>query len=121
MILKNQLTDQCKAKLIIEGVEVYFERLPENGKWIIRAKIDYTSEANSPSLSENILSLDYVKIDSGYLKACPEDNYVILIQEMHDLFSFDFFKDAMQNYMSRYDFWKSVVEDMIKNEDVLFI
>lgn len=118
MILKNQLKDQSKAKLIIEGVEVYFEALPDSGKWVIRAKIEYNLEAHSLSLNESIESLDYVKIDSGYLKAYLEEGFVLFHQETQDPFSFSLFKDAIEHFMSIYDFWKSVVEDMIKNEDV---
>lgn len=121
MILKNQLKDQSKAKLIIEGVEVYFETIPQNGKWIIRAKIEYTSEIKAESLKETLETLDHVRLEEGYLRVYLEEGFVLFHKETHDLFSFDLFKDTMNRFMSTYDFWKSIVEDMIKSQNALSI
>lgn len=121
MILKNQLKDECKAKLIIEGIEVYFETIPDKGKWTIKAKIEYTPEDVTPSLNEIIQSLDFVKIENGSLISFPEEGFIVLSLEMGDLFSFSLFKEAIKSYMNIYDFWKSILEDMIKSKNLSLI
>ena len=123
MILKNQLMDEKKAKLIIEGVEVFFEANPEKKSCTVKAKIYYPLESLTSSLKENLHSLDYVKLQGkgGYLKAYPEDGFVILCQDIKVISSFTLFKLAMKHYMSTYDLWRSVVDDMIKSDGLLLI
>jgi hypothetical protein len=119
MILKNQLIDKRKAKLIIEGVEVYVEMGPQKNAWVIKARIYYPPEIQTPSLQEHLNSLNYVNISEGYLKAYPEEGFVVLSQETREFLSFLLFKSRMQEFMKTYDFWKSIVDDMIKNERAL--
>lgn len=119
MILKNQLMDHSKAKLIIEGVEVYFELLPGNNCWVLKARIYYPSEVDSPSLQDTLHSLNYVKIQGGNLKVYPEEGFVVLSQETKDLLSFLLFKSTMEDFMHIYDFWKGIVDDMINSHRTL--
>ena len=62
MLLKNQLLDHSKAKLIVEGIEVYFEVDQETQKWTIKANIPFYVEEMSGAFIETIESLNYVKI-----------------------------------------------------------
>ena len=121
MILKNQLMGQSKAKLIIEGVEVYFEKLPGENRWLIKARMYYSPEVQTRSLQDNLQTLDHVKISRGHLKAYPEEGFVVLYQETEALSGFILFKSTMKDFMSSYDFWRSVVDDMIKSDGVLLI
>jgi hypothetical protein len=116
LILKNQLKDHCKAKLIIEGVEVYFEKGASQDQWLIRANIEYAYEGKNSSLQEIIRSLDKLAIENGYLRTYPEEGVVILVQEIEPLNHFTSFKEAIEKYMVIYDFWKSIVEDMMKSK-----
>jgi len=123
MLLKHQLIDQCKAKLIIEGVEVYFEAHPTKGTWLIKANIDYPLEELTPTLQDNLQSLNYVKIQShgGFLKAYPKEGFVVVFQEIKIASDFILFKAAMKEFMSIYDLWKSVVDDIVRSDGLLLI
>lgn len=123
MILKNQLMDEKKSKLIIEGIEVFFEANPEKKTCIVKAKIYFPLESLTSSLRENLFSLDYVKLQGkgGYLKAYPDEGFVILCQDIKAISNFSLFKLAMKHYMSTYDFWRSVVDDMITSDGLLLI
>ena len=115
--------DQRKAKLIIEGVEVYFQEHPTRGSWIIKANIDYPLEELTPTLMDNLQSLDCVKIQlhGGSLKAYPEEGFVLVSQEIKISSDFLLFKAAMKEFMSIYDLWKSVIDDMIRSDGLLLI
>jgi hypothetical protein len=121
MILKNQLQDLCKAKLIIEGVEVFFEKVPHKNSWIIKADIHFTCEEMGPGFIEAIESLDFVTIQrcKAHLKAKPKAGYVSLIKESSSIRSFAEFKESMKVFMELFDFWKSVVDDLVKSRGIL--
>lgn len=119
MILKNQLIDKRRAKLIIEGVEVYFEMLAHSNYWVLKARIYYPLESNSQVLQDLLLSLNYVNIPQGNLRVYPEEGYVILSQDTPNLLNFASFRSTMEEFMKIHDFWKSVVDDMIKSESFL--
>ena len=123
MLLRHQLIDHHKAKLIIEGVEVYFEAHPVKEMWTVRAHIDYAPEVMTASLKENLLSLNQLKLHrcGGCLKAYPEEGFVVFSQPMKVATDFLLFKAAMKEFMATYDLWKSVVEDMMKSEGLLSI
>ena len=112
-----------KAKLIIEGVEVFFESNPEGNSCLVKSKIYYPLECLTSSLKENLSTLNYVKLQGkgAYLKAYPEEGFVLLCQDIKSVTSFTLFKLAMKHYMSTYDLWKSVVDDMIKSDGLLLI
>ena len=114
MILKNQLLDKRRAKLIIEGVEVYFEMLAEGSHWTLKARIHY--EAESSALQDLLQSLNYVRLPQGNLKVYPEESCVVLTQETPNLLHFLLFKSTMEQFMKTHDFWKGIVDDMIKSE-----
>lgn len=115
--------DQRRAKLIIEGVEVYFEAHPTREFWVVKANIDYPLEALTTTLKDNLQTLDYVKIQlhGGSLKAYPEEGFIVMSQEMKASSDFLLFKAAMKEFMSIYDLWKSVVDDMIRSDGLLII
>lgn len=123
MILRNQLMDEKKAKLIIEGIEVFYESNPEKNSCTVKAKIYFPLESLTSSLKENLMTLDYVKLQGkgAYLRAYPEEGFVIFCQDIKVISSFTLFKLAMKHYMSTYDLWRSVVEDMVKSDGLLLI
>lgn len=121
MILKNQLQDLSKAKLIIEGVEVFFEKTSNKNSWIIKADIQFTCEDMGPGFIEAIESLEFVTIQKckAHLKAYPEAGRVCLIKESDSIGSFVEFKESMNVFMELFDFWKSVVDDLVKSRGIL--
>lgn len=121
MILQNQLADLSRAKLIIEGVEVFFERSSNANTFVVKADIHFTCEQMDSCLIEALESLDFVNIQKckAYLKANPSHHVVSLIKETSSLGSFLEFKDSMRVFMELYDFWKSVVDDLVKSRGVL--
>lgn len=121
-ILKNQLLDKSKAKLIIEGVEVFFEALSDKNLCKVSAKIYCDVDSLTSSLKENLSSLQYLRLHNKgiSLKVCLEEGCVILSQDLKVLSGFMLFKASVETFMSTYDFWKSIVEDMVKS-DSLFV
>lgn len=121
-ILKNQLLDKSKAKLIIEGVEVFFETISGKNLCRVSAKIYCNVDFLTSSLKENLSSLEYLRLHNKgiALKVCLDEGCVVITQELKVLSGFMLFKASIQTFMSTYDFWKSVVEDMVKS-DSLFV
>lgn len=120
LILQSQLSDQKKAKLIVEGIEVFFQALDDEGVWVIKAKLYIPPESLSDSLKETLSSLDHIKASQGVrLKAYPEEGFVILTHITKASESFMHFKGLMKDFMSNYDLWKSVVDDMVRSEGIL--
>jgi hypothetical protein len=121
LILTNQLADVSKAKLIIEGIEVFFEKTSQKNTWIIKADIHFACDEMGPGFIDALESLDFVNIQrcKAYLKAFPKEGCVCLIKESSSLGSFIEFKEAMKVFMELYDFWKSVVDDLVKSRGVL--
>ena len=120
MLLKNQLLDHSKAKLIVEGIEVYFEVDQETQKWTIKANIPFYVEEMSGAFIETIESLYYVKIHKAraFLKVFLEEGVVAFSSEVSEITSFICFKESMKVFMELFDFWRSVVEDIVKNEEI---
>lgn len=121
MILKNQLMDVSKAKLIIEGVEVFFEKAEQANAWKITAHIHFECDNMTKGLIETIEALDFVTIKQckAHLKAFPSDGVVALVKETRSLQSFSQFKETMRVFMELFDFWKSVVDDVVKSRNLL--
>ena len=121
MILTNQLANLSKAKIIIEGIEVFFEKTSQKNTWIIRADIHFACDEMGPGFIDALESLDFVNIQrcKAHLKASPKEGSVSLFKESSSLGSFVEFKDAMNVFMELYDFWKSVVDDLVKSRGVL--
>ncbi len=115
--------DQRRAKLIIEGVEIYFETHPTKESWVIKANIDYPPEVLTATLKDTLQTLHYVKIQlhGGSLKAYPEEGFIVVSQEMKVASDFLLFKAAMKEFMSIYDLWKCVVDDMIRSDGLLIV
>lgn len=122
MILTSQISDYDRAKLIIEGVEVYFERQNLQGLWLIKARIYYPLDCLTDDLKETLESLDHINVHGGgALKAYPEKGFVVFSKEYLAPLNESMFKSNIVEFMSKYDFWKSVVDDMIKSEGLLLI
>ncbi len=120
LLLQSQLLDQRKAKIIIEGVEVFFQALPEHDKWVLKAKIFIPLESLTQALEEELTSLDEVQTGKGVLiKTIPDEGVVTISYIAKASSSFLQFKALIHDFMSSYDLWKSVTDDMIKNEGLL--
>lgn len=121
MILKSHLIDQNKAKLIIEGVEVFFEKRPGSKIITVYAHVHFDIDALNEMLNETLNSLTYIKIKNGVgeLKAFPEEGFVSIVSSFSSIDTFIGFKDNMKAFMELFDFWKSVVDDVVKTEGSL--
>ena len=120
MILKSQLADQTKAKLIIEGIEVYFEKNRQNNKWTIKASIPFFSDATSNSVLQTLQDLDCagLKKVQAKLEVYLEQGVAVFVQNVGFIDSYMTFKETVEAFMKLYDFWKSIVEDVIKSESL---
>lgn len=120
LILQSQLTDQKKAKLIIEGVEVFFQVIPDLNKWILKAKLFIPLESLTDELEETLSTLDFVNLGKKVtMKAYPKEGFVILTYIGEASENFLHFRGLVKDFMSNYDLWKSVIDDMVKNEGLL--
>jgi hypothetical protein len=120
LILQSQLLDQKKAKLIVEGIEIYFQVHLEEDKWILKAKLYVPLESLTSYLEETLSSLDYVNLGKGAaMKAYPEEGFVVLTHISESSKSFLHFRGLIKDFMSNYDLWKSVIDDMVKSEGLL--
>lgn len=118
MILNHQLVDQSKAKLIIEGVEVYFIKDRCKSDWTIKASIPLFSEALSCMTTQVLEDLDSISLKkaSAKIELYLEEGCALFSQDVSPISSYDGFKQTIESFMQLYDFWRSIVEDIVKSE-----
>lgn len=121
LVVKSQLVDRSRAKLIVEGVEVFIQTSSENKVWTFEAKIGCQYEQLTDFLKDNLMGLNDIKsqFSKALLRAYPEDGFVLISQKFPEVHGYLEFKNTMELFMTSFDFWKSVVDDVVNHENLL--
>jgi len=121
MVLKHQLKEQGKSKLIIEGVEVYFEKCALSGGVLIKGSIPFCAKDLTLSVHETLKNLDAQALHkaSAKIEIYAKEGYALFVQKTIELDSFVSFENTIKAFMKIFHFWSSIVEDVLNSQKLL--
>lgn len=120
LILKAQLTDQKKAKIIVEGVEIYFSIQEDHQIWNLSSKIYVPTPEMTEDLKELVHGISDMKTKKNQsLKFIEKSGVVVFSMKAPLAMNIVDFKQLIKVYMESYDLWKSVMDDLVESEGLV--